>query len=74
MITHEIFIQLGSDQRKKWFIFWRDPDHSLHIKILNFQRYSFQCIFNDFGFLADITPKEMSGSLCNFSCWSSLVK
>ena len=55
----------GPHQSRKWLNFGKDPTHILYIKILIFQRPSFQCIFKDLYFLVDLTQNIMRGYSCN---------
>ena len=50
-------MRAGPGQRKKLLIFEKDVGNILDTKIMNFKRLHFQCIFNDFGFLLDISSK-----------------
>ena len=54
------FMWIGPDQRKKLNFFRRIQ--FLKQKIPDFQRSYFLCIFNDFGFLIDVTPEVLGES------------
>ena len=56
---YEFFIWAGPDQRKKVIKFLKDRMIFWIKKIPNVQKSHFVCIFNDFGYLFDITPTVM---------------
>ena len=50
ILTSFLFITFGN--------FGKDPSYIIDTKKnIEFSKIPFQCIFNDFGFLLDITPK-----------------
>ena len=56
-------MSVGPDKGKKRLHFGKDLGHILDIKL---SKVTFQYIFNDFGFLVDITPKlpDLHESFC----------